>query len=145
MKRPRLNLLTVALVLALSACGSGDNSSDPAVTDTAATSPEPTPAPVAEPAAAKCSADAVAPVVTAEIDPSGSVPASVDLAECQGGYARAYLVPDDITAYETEQVFLVDRGGEWTILTFGTGIDCANETDFRPAELEDACLALGLR
>ncbi|MGB5760301.1 MAG: hypothetical protein WBM50_25535 [Acidimicrobiales bacterium] len=49
------------------------------------------------------------------------------------------------TAYETEQVFLVDRGGECTVLTFGTGIDCAGDTDFRPAELEDACAALGLR
>jgi len=54
-------------------------------------------------------------------------------------------VPEDTSRFETEQLFLKDADGAWVILTYGTGIDCATETDWRPAELEDACRALGLR
>jgi hypothetical protein len=83
-------------------------------------------------------------VVRAELDPDGAIPGSVEVAECQNGYARVYYRPD-APNYETEQLFLRAEDGGWMILTYGTGIDCATDTDLRPPELLDACRALGLR
>ena len=83
-------------------------------------------------------------VVRAELDPDGAIPGSVEMAECQSGYARVFYRPDSAD-FETEQLFLRDDDGRWVILTYGTGIDCANDPDFEPPELEDACRALGLR
>lgn len=144
-RRSKIIFPAIPLALALAACGSSNDSSNPTVTGAPATGPEPSPTPSAEPLMAECSSEAVAPVVNAEINPDGSIPAVAELAECRGGYARAFLVPEDTAAYETEQLFLVDVDGEWQVLTFGTGIDCVNDIEFRPAELEDACVALGLR
>lgn len=110
--------------------GSGTGSSDTGSSDTG-------------PPAAGCTAEAF-DVVRATLDPDGSIPGSVEVSECQNGYARVFYVPDS-PQYEGEQVFLRDEDGQWVVLTFGTGIDCATETDFQPPELEDACIALGLR
>ena len=58
--------------------------------------------------------------------------------------AWAFFRPD-ASNLESEQIFVRADAGGWAVLTFGTGIDCANDVDFQPPELEDACVALGLR
>lgn len=73
---------------------------------------------------------------------SPSLRAAIPAAKNRGLSQRR---PRSMARFETEQLFLKDADGAWVILTFGTGIDCATETDWRPAELEDACRALGLR
>jgi hypothetical protein len=132
-----------ATVLAV-ACGGTEPSTvstDPtaSVTEPSVTEPSVTAMPID-----RCTPAAVDAVVRAELDPDGTIPGSVEIAECQNGYARVFYRPD-APNYETEQLFLRDDGGEWTILTYGTGIDCAGDTDLQPPELEDACRALGLR
>ncbi len=93
---------------------------------------------------APCTTATLEPVVAAALDSGIVTVASVTISECRNGYARVFahaVQPNN----ESEQVFLHSVGGRWTYLTSGTGITCESETDFRPAELEDACLALGLR
>jgi hypothetical protein len=126
------------VVVLLTACDDGVDT-DPSPTATEATTDSAVPSP-----AAACTTAAVDAVVRAELDPDGTIPGSAEIAECRNGYARVFYRPDS-PSYETEQLFLLDDGGQWAILTYGTGIDCANDTDFQPPELEDACKALGLR
>lgn len=93
---------------------------------------------------ASCSAGALQPVVAAALDSAIVTVGSITISECRNGYARVFaraVQPNN----ESEQVFLRATAGRWTYLTSGTGITCETETDFKPAELEDACLALGLR
>ena len=72
----------------------------------------------------------------------------VEIDECLNGYARvAAFINDPTPTPDTqlepsEQVFLVDEGGTWAVLTWGSGIDCS--PPFRPPELEQACAVLGL-
>lgn len=155
-KRLVLTAATVA-VLALAGCGRGDSSSPSETTGTAAsvtdTSP---PSPVVtetsdgtkpaggtgEPAqAAPCTTTAMSDVVASALGVGSE--GRVEIAECRGGYARAFYHPEAANL-ETEQLFLVDVDGAWTVLTYGTGIECTDD-DLRPAELETACVALGLR
>lgn len=77
---------------------------------------------------------------------------AVSVEECANGYARVFAIPDDSTCnpgsvdsecFENEQVFLIDRGGSWEVLAYGTGIECANEPMLTP-DLAAACQALGL-
>lgn len=152
-------VLTAALVL-LTACGGGDGSAPPPSgstggTDTSVTVTASSPGVTgasngATPTvggtggtgrAAPCDAAAMTAVVTGALGagPDGRV----EVAECRGGYARAFYHPK-ATNLETEQLFLADVDGAWTVLTFGTGIDCTDD-DLRPVGLETACIALGLR
>lgn len=128
----------VALVPLLAACGGEETTSLPTVTEAGDDTADGS-APQAD-----CGPEAMSAAVSAELDPDGSIPGTVAVQQCQGGYARIFYEPEAANL-ESEQVFLVDTGGDWAVLTYGTGIDCATETDWRPAQLEDACVALGLR
>ncbi len=90
-----------------------------------------------------CHTGLMLPAVRAAL---GTAPGDIELslAECAPPYARVFAVPT-APGLESEQVFMKHAGLAWTVLTFGTGIDCATETDWRPPELETACEALGLR
>ncbi|MDH4363014.1 MAG: hypothetical protein OEY70_02855 [Acidimicrobiia bacterium] len=68
---------------------------------------------------------------------------TVEIAECQEGFARVFYRPKE-PDLEAEQLFLAAVDGAWTVLTYGTVNDCTDD-DLRPAGLEDACIALGLR
>jgi hypothetical protein len=168
MKRPRttsttwLALLLVISLLALAACGDdgeiGDGTTTAApTTTTTVTSPSPTNAPTSPPAAPPTEAPTSPPppppiaatcgdieAVLLAVFSGPDVPAiaEVRVSECANGYARTFFVPVE-SGFETEQVFLIDRGGAWEILDFGTGLDCA-DIDLMP-DLEAACVALGLR
>lgn len=147
-------IVAVGIVVTVAACGEADPvsvPSGPTASATAATAPEPpvTESSVTEPSItplniAPCTPEAMEDVVDAELDPDGIIPGTVEISQCQNSYARVSYVPD-LPNYETEQVFLRDQQGEWEILTYGTGIDCATDADFRPPELETACVVLGLR
>jgi hypothetical protein len=72
----------------------------------------------------------------------------VQIQQCRAPYARILAIPqavDTSNSFENEQVFLKAVSGAWQVLTYGTGIDCANDTSFSPPELEQACHVLGLR
>jgi hypothetical protein len=103
---------------------------------------------------APCTEAAILPVVAAELEAAaggGLHIISVDLQQCQNGYARVLAVPDDSlcghpggACVDNEQVFLADHAGQWSHLTSGTGIACEADDDLFPALLA-ACQALGLR
>ena len=103
---------------------------------------------------APCTAAAILPVVAAELEAAAGGAlhiVSVDLQQCQNGYARVLAVPDSSrcghpggACLDNEQVFLADHGGQWSYLTSGTGIVCEADDDLFPALLA-ACRALGLR
>lgn len=152
-------IVLAVVVLFLAGCGGGDTSSEPTSTpaETSGTSPSltgPSPAETGPssgtspsggtggPAqAAPCTAAAMQDVVVRAL--GTNIEGTVKVAECRGGYARAFYQPK-ATNLETEQLFLADVDGAWTVLTYGTGIECTDD-DLRPAELEKACVALGLR
>lgn len=142
MRNARLIAAVLLVVGLLLGCGDGltnDESTEPTDPTAPATEPSVTPVPNAP-----CTTAAVEAVVRAELDPGGTIPGSVEIVECQNEYARVFYRPDS-PGYETEQIFLRDDGGQWVILTYGTGIDCADDVDLDPPELEDACRALSLR
>ena len=134
---------------------SGKTSSPTAMTGSPrVSSPSPSPSPRRSPAvqatAAPCEPDAMLPVIRAQV-PIGTPGVffdSVDILECQMGYARAAAIisnpnPTPGTHLEpSEQVFLRDAGGRWTVLSSGSGIFCL--PPFTPAAMKDACDALGL-
>jgi len=157
-------VILAVFVLLLAGCGGGGGGSTsptsggPQASDTAAvtaaTGPSPTGADSAngttptgatggagQQADAPCTAEAMAGAVQAAL--SAGPEGTVAIAECRNGFARVFYRPE-ATNLETEQLFLVDTDGAWTVLTYGTGIDCADD-DLRPAGLEEACVALGLR
>lgn len=99
----------------------------------------------------------VAPLACSASDILAAVRAQVPIAEpmvwdsvtiqaCRGGYAFVLAhpgnVPPGTQVEESEQVFLRNDGGEWTVIGSGTGISCS-DPDI-PPELEQACTALGL-
>lgn len=140
----RLLPLIVAAGFAVSVAACGE--ADPVSVPSGSTAPEPS---VTEPSItpldiAPCTPEAMEVVLDAEFNPDGTSPGTITITACQNPYARALYAPE-LPNYETEQVFLRDRQGEWEILTYGTGIDCATDFDFRPPELETACVVLGLR
>jgi len=96
-------------------------------------------------AAAPCDAEVMLLVIQEEV-PIGPpwVWESVNIQQCQNGYARVFARPltPEGPGEDSEQVFLLDEGGTWHVLTSGTGIAC-NDPDIDP-ELEEACQALGL-
>ena len=98
--------------------------------------------------APSCNAEEMLAAVRREL-PIGSplIWESVSIQECQNGYARVYAHPGNVPAgshvEDSEQVFLKDAEGEWTVITSGTGITCT-DSDLWP-ELREACVGLGLR
>ncbi len=90
-----------------------------------------------------CSADGLLETVEAGL---GADPGSITLSlgRCTAPYALVFALPT-APNLESEQMFMKEVAGEWTVLTFGTGIDCFTDTDFLPPELETACEVLGLR
>lgn len=156
MIRNRLLPLIAAagFVVAVAACGEADPVSapnGPTASATPATAPEPsvTERSITEPSItplhiAPCTPESMEAVLDAEFNPDGTSPGTITITECQNPYARAWYAPE-LPNYETEQVFLRDQQGEWEILTYGTGIECATDFDIRPPELEAACVVLGLR
>jgi hypothetical protein len=104
---------------------------------------------LAVPAAAACDPAAMLPVIqdSIELGVEGVFWDEVGIQECRNGYARVYAgvggtPPPGTSLEDAEQVFLKDVDGEWTVLTSGTGIGCADD-DLSP-ELQLACNALGL-
>lgn len=101
------------------------------------------------PAAAPCDPEGMLPVISGaiEIPYSGMFWDSVDIAECQNGYAQVFAItggtpPPGMQLEGSEQVFLQDVGGEWQMLSSGSGLDCYPGS--MPPDLKDACEALGL-
>jgi len=103
------------------------------------------------PAAALCDPQAMLPVISEAIEPRSDLGRfwdSVDIKECQNGYARVFAVtggppPPPGTQLEgSEQVFLQNVGGEWKMLSSGSGLDC--HPGSMPPDMKDACEALGL-
>jgi hypothetical protein len=100
--------------------------------------------------AGQCSPDAILPVLRDHLEhPGGLHIATVNVRQCQNGYARVFAVPEDSTCgqpngscNESEQVFLRASGDSWSVLTSGTGISC-QDADVSP-DLSLACSALGL-
>jgi hypothetical protein len=127
-------------------------SSEPAATGSSPTSsPTPqSPTATATPtAAAPCDPAAMLPVIREEVDigAEGVFWESVEIRNCQNGYARVFAIiggtpPPGAELEGSEQVFLRDKGGMWNVLTSGSGIACS-DTDLSP-EMEEACRALGL-
>jgi hypothetical protein len=101
--------------------------------------------------AGHCSPEVALPAVRDALEqPDGPDIVTVDVHECQHGYARVFAVPDNSTCgqsngscYDNEQVFLRASGDSWTYLTSGSGISC-QDPDIQP-DLSVACRALGLR
>ncbi len=119
-----------------------------AVNEAAAAEPSSVSAP--QPSSAACTSDALLAAV-ADLFPDNDRwnPTGVDVAECQAGYARVFVVPDLSVCtseapecLEHEQVFLHDNGGRWEYLDSGTGISCQDQPT--PASVAKACEALGL-
>ncbi len=105
--------------------------------------------PTETPAPAPCDPEAMLPVISEaiEIPYTGMFWDSVDIAGCQNGYARVVAItggtPPPGTQLEgSEQVFLQDVGGEWKMLSSGSGLDCYPGS--MPPDLKEACEALGL-
>jgi hypothetical protein len=100
---------------------------------------------------APCDPQAMLPVISEAIDPRsdlGRFWESVEIKECQNGYARVFAVtggpptPPGTQLEGSEQVFLQEIGGEWKMLSSGSGLDCYPGS--MPPDLKDACEALGL-
>ncbi len=152
----RTLLVTVVLVaLALGTAGCGDDEDDAPATTTVApssssstTSDDSTSGTATSPSsspsagAAPCTSEAMLPVVQEALDSPDIAVASVDVTDCQNGYARAIAVPTGANQ-QSEQVFLRDDGGAWVVLDYGTGIDCADPASLNEAD-QAACEALGL-
>ena len=75
---------------------------------------------------------------------------SVQVKECQSGYARVITVPSDVTCgepggscFDNDQIFLRAVAGRWTVLDSGSGLDCSNSQTLLPRDVS-ACKALGL-
>jgi len=107
--------------------------------------------PAVQATAAPCEPDAMLPVIRAQVliaKEAGVFFASVDIIECQKGYARVGAIisnpnPTPGTHLQpSEQVFLKDVGGRWTVLSSGSGIFCL--PPYVPAGMKEACDALGL-
>jgi hypothetical protein len=117
------------------------SSSSPTSDDsTADTETSPSSSPTA--GAAPCTSEAILPVVQEALDSPDIAVASVDVTDCQNGYARAIAVPTGANQ-QSEQVFLRDDGGAWAVVDYGTGIDCADPASLNEAD-RAACEALGL-
>jgi hypothetical protein len=100
------------------------------------------------PASAPCDAAAL----LFAIDQAGPAPAglywaSVDIAECQNGFARVFAItggtpPPGTNLEGSEQVFLRDVDGAWEVFDSGSGLDCVSEP--LGPDMQEACQALGL-
>jgi hypothetical protein len=104
---------------------------------------------LAETSVALCDPEAMLQVISEAIDIpyDGMFWDSVEIAQCQNGYARVFAItrgtPPPGTQLEgSEQVFLQDIEGEWKVLSSGSGLDCYPGS--MPPDLKDACEALGL-
>jgi hypothetical protein len=75
---------------------------------------------------------------------------SVQVKECQNGYARVLAVPSNVTCgkpggpcFDNDQLFLKAVAGRWTVLDSGSGLNCSNSQSLPPTDVP-ACKALGL-
>ena len=144
--------LLAGLVLALTGCGTPQESTPttvPPTTVTTVVTTAPPPPTTTAPIAAPCGAGAFLPVLKDAMD--GAAPkltiVRAEVRRCRNDYAQVFAVPDPSVCkpgvencYETEQVFLHWDGGAWKIETSGTGIACGSETD---PEIVKICRALG--
>jgi hypothetical protein len=48
---------------------------------------------------------AISPMVTAAINPDSAVLGTIEISQCQRGYARVFFVPEDVGRFESEQLF----------------------------------------
>jgi hypothetical protein len=156
---------TAVLVLALALAGCGADSPNPSAapsvgtTSTSTTTPPPTTAATAattetstSSAEAPCDAQVFLPVLKQEFDNEAGKLRIVgaDVNRCRNGYAQVFAVPDESVCepgvgycVEHEKVLLGWSGGEWRILTYGTGITC-EEPGFETVPLiRRVCWALG--
>jgi hypothetical protein len=97
---------------------------------------------------ASCDPDAMIAVVRdqVELGVEGMFWESVEVSECQSGYARAVARPGGTpppgwNLEDGEQVFLRDENGAWTVITSGSGLTCSDED---PPDVVEACAALDL-
>jgi hypothetical protein len=104
---------------------------------------------------APCTVAAILPVLQEQLPRTPALQIiSVEISQCQNGYARVAAVPDNSackpggggSCYQNEQVFLRASAGRWTYLTNGSGISCQYESpESLGPDLQLACRALGLR
>ena len=79
----------------------------------------------------------------AALDQSGAFGvASVNVVDCQNGYARVFAIPQGDNQ-QSEQVYLIDVEGIWQVLEIGTGVECSDPSNLSEA-VRVACEALGL-
>jgi len=101
------------------------------------------------PPTASCDPAAMIAVVRdqVELGVEGMFWESIEVSECQSGYARAVARPGGTPPpgwklEDGEQVFLRDENGAWTVITSGSGLTCSDE---HPPDVVEACVALDLR
>jgi hypothetical protein len=82
-------------------------------------------------------------------DRIGSQIVRAEIVRCRNGYGRVNAVPDmsvcPPTCYEAYEVYIHWTGTRWTVIDFGTGIECEDTTTLPPlpAPISRACRALG--
>jgi hypothetical protein len=162
-KHPRRATAVLVLALALAGCGadSPNPSAAPSARTTSTSTPTPPPTTAAAAATtetsttsaeAPCGAQVFLPVLKQEFDNEAKKLRIVrpEVKRCRNDYAQVFAVPDDSVCqpgigycYDSEQVLLGWSGGEWRILTYGTGITC-EEPGFETVPLiRRVCRALG--
>jgi hypothetical protein len=152
---------TAVLVLALALAGCGADSPNPSAAPSARTTSTSitTTAAVAATtetstisAEASCGAQVFLPVLKQEFDNEAKKLRIVraDVKRCRNDYAQVFAVPDDSVCqpgigycYDSEQVLLDWSGGEWRILTYGTGITCEEPGFETVPVIRRVCRALG--
>jgi hypothetical protein len=67
----------------------------------------------------------------------------VELTHCRNGYARVVLTASSPEPTDPLPVFLMKTGKRWSVVDFGTGIDCSDKENLI-AKTAAACRALGV-
>jgi hypothetical protein len=108
-------------------------------------------APAATASTASCDTTTILTVVRTlvALPPSERI-VSVQVKQCQNGYARVIAVPSNATCgqpggtcFDNDQILLEAVAGHWSFLDSGSGLDCSNPQRIPPNDLP-ACRALGL-
>jgi hypothetical protein len=75
---------------------------------------------------ATCAPGAFTPLLAATFDRPGLTVVDTGVATCRNGYAKVFAVPRE-TNMQHEQVYLRATPAGWEIVTYGSGISCADQ------------------
>jgi hypothetical protein len=138
-------IASLVLLAVLSACAGGDQGADGEVRAPPPRAPTTTmpPSTVAgDPV--DCPEAELLPVLKREIPMGEGVAIDrVELTHCRNGYALVVLTASSPGVTDPLPVFLRKTGKGWSVVDFGTGIDCADEENLLPKTVA-ACRALGV-